>query len=288
MPKLTLTHDEAALPESRAEERTLEIRRGLQKLGRHDWSLWATAIVVILSLTAAVASMGFWIKALPGDPYYEFHLSQSIRALLGLVLLFSVYTLYQQIQLRRVRVQLIDQIELAGQEQKRAEEFRKLSILDPLTSLHNRRFGEERLAAEIARVQRTKKSLTILMVDLDDLKIINDQYGHGAGDVALQTFAQRLMSATRGSDLPARIGGDEFLVLLPECEPRGVKHVLDRLAPLEIEVGSQKISFSYSAGSAEYEMGESLPQFLRRADDALYAEKQLRKANGAHSIPLAR
>lgn len=263
--------------ETGAEQRTQEIRRGLQKLARHDWSLWATAIVVILSLSAAVTSLATWITALPNDPFYQLHISESVRGLLGLVLLFSVYTLYQQLQLRRVRVQLLDQIEVAGQEQKRAEEFRRLSIVDPLTGLHNRRFGEERLAVEISRAQRSNRSLTILMIDLDGLKEINDRHGHAAGDTALKTFAERLMSATRGSDLPARIGGDEFLVLLPECESGGVDRVLKRLNGLEIEVSSAKIKFSYSAGSANYKPGESLLQLLQRADDALYASKQNRK-----------
>jgi len=274
--------------ETGAEERTQEIRRGLQKLARHDWSLWATAVVVILSLSAAVASLAVWMTAIPNDPYYQFHISQSVRGLLGLVLLFSVYTLYQQVQLRRIRVQLIDQIEVAGQEQKRAEEFRKLSIADPLTGLHNRRFGEERLAVEISRAQRSNRSLTVLMIDLDGLKGINDQYGHGAGDAALKVFAERLTSATRGSDLPARIGGDEFLVLLPECEPGGVNRVLNRLTALEIEIGPDKISFSYSAGSADYRAGESLLQLLERADDALYASKQTRKKPQPQTVPQTR
>jgi diguanylate cyclase (GGDEF)-like protein len=277
-----------ASPEMGAEQRALEIRRGLQKLGRHDWSLWATAVVVILSLTAAVGSLAAWITAIPNDPYYQLHISESVRGLLGLVLLFSVYTLYQQLQLRRARVQLINQIEVAGQEQKRAEEFRKLSIVDPLTGLHNRRFGEERLAVEISRAQRSNRSLTVLMIDMDGLKEINDQYGHGAGDAALKAFAERLMAATRGSDLPARIGGDEFLVLLPECEPGGVNRVLNRLTALEIEVGPNKIPLSYSAGSADYRAGESLLQLLERADDALYAKKQARKKPQMQPVPQAR
>jgi diguanylate cyclase (GGDEF)-like protein len=276
-----------SLPENAAEIRTREIHRGLQKLARHDWSLWGTATVVILSLSAAVASMAVWVTAAPSDPFYQVNLSQSVRGLLGLVLLFSVYTLYQQIQLRRIREQLTNQVEIAGQEQKRAEEFRQLSIVDPLTGLHNRRFGEERLENEIARAQRYGHALTILMIDLDGLKEINDQHGHGAGDGALRTFAQRLMSATRGSDLPARIGGDEFLVLLPECQPGGIRRVLDRLTTLEFDAGTRKVSFSYSAGSADYLAGETLSQFLRRADDALYAEKQARKQGHPHNLQRA-
>jgi diguanylate cyclase (GGDEF)-like protein len=278
-----MSTQQITLPEEGAEQRTQEIRRGLQILAQHDWSLWWTAVVVILSLTAAVASFSIWITSEPKDPFYEFHISQSVRGLLGLVLLFSVYTLYQQLQLKRVRGQLAVQIDVAGEEQKRAEEFLKLAILDPLTGLHNRRFAEERLALEMARAQRFGNSLKVMMLDLDDLKSINDLHGHEAGDMALKTFAERLMAATRGADLATRIGGDEFMVLLPECKVGGVRHILDRLLPLEIEVDADKICFSYSAGWTDYQIGEAPAELLRRADHALYFQKKSRK-NQLHPV----
>jgi len=114
------------------------------------------------------------------------------------------------------------------------------------------------------------------MLDLDDLKKINDIHGHAAGDAALKIFAERLMAATRGSDLAARKGGDEFLVLRPECKVGGVRRVLDRLTLLEIEVDENKVAFSYSAGWTDYQMGETRPQFLGRADQAVYAKKRNR------------
>jgi two-component system cell cycle response regulator len=234
-------------------------------------------------LTAAIGSFSIWITSAPTDPFYEFHISQSVRGLLGLVLLFSVYTLFQQLQLKRIRGQLAEQIDVAGQEQKRAEEFLKLAILDPLTGLHNRRFAEERLAAEMARAGRGGNSLKVMMLDLDGLKSINDRHGHEAGDIALKTFAQRLMAATRGADLATRIGGDEFMVLLPECKVGGVRNILDRLLPLDIEVGGNKISFSYSAGWTDYLVDESPAELLRRADHALYVEKKNRK-NQLHPV----
>ena len=129
-----------------------------------------------------------------------------------------------------------------------AEAYLKLAMQDPLTGLHNRRYAQDRLVAEIARAQRQKTSLTVLMMDLDDLKLINDRWGHAAGDLALKTFGERLGKAIRGSDLAVRIGGDEFVVLLPECDPQKVQHVLDRLAGLEVQVEAQKISFRFSAG----------------------------------------
>jgi diguanylate cyclase (GGDEF)-like protein len=274
-----------AIPETNTEQSTEEIQLGLRRIARNNWSLWGTALVVILALTAAVASLSLWLTSDSTDPFYQFHISQSVRGLLGLVLLFSVYTFYQQLQLKRTRGQLAEQITAVGRQQKRAEEFLKLASLDSLTGLHNRRFAEERLASDITRSQRNQVSLTILMLDLDDLKKINDLHGHAAGDAALKIFAERLMAATRGSDLAARIGGDEFVVLLPECKVGGVRRVLDRLTPLEIEVDEKKVAFSYSAGWTDYQMGETSPQFLGRADQAVYAQKRNRTTQPQRTTP---
>ena len=198
-------------PDFGADQRTEEVRRGLERLGRGNWSMWGSAVVVILSVAAGVASFLVSQASQPNSPAYEFE-SQAVRALFGLVLLFSLYTLYQQVRLRRAHIQLAEQMEIAAEQYKRAEEFLKLAMFDPLTGLHNRRFGEERLAAEITRAQRNGSSLTVLLLDLDDFKQINDQHGHEAGDSALKMVAGRLTTASRGSDLAVRLGGDEFLV----------------------------------------------------------------------------
>jgi two-component system, cell cycle response regulator len=150
-------------------------------------------------------------------------------------------------------------------------------MLDPLTGLHNRRYAQDRLLAEISRSQRLKTSLTVLMMDLDDLKRINDRWGHAVGDLALKTFGERLAKAIRGSDLAVRIGGDEFVVLLPECDPQQVQCVLDRLNALEVQVETENISFRFSAGWTDYKSGETPEQLMERADHALYVEKQNRK-----------
>jgi diguanylate cyclase (GGDEF)-like protein len=276
-----MSTSQIAIPEKGAKQSTEEIQLGLQRLSKHDWSLWGATVVVILALTAAVTSLSLWLTSEPADPFYQFHISQSVHGLLGLVLLFSVYTFNQQLQLKRTRSQLAEQIEVAGRQQKRAEEFLTLASLDSLTGLHNRRFAEERLASDIARAQRNRVSLTILMLDLDDLKKLNDLHGHATGDAAIKIFAERLMAATRGSDLAARIGGDEFLVLLPECKVGGVRRVLDRLNPLAIRVGEESIPFAYSAGWTNYQTGETPAQLLGRADKAVYAEKRNRKSQAA-------
>jgi len=272
------------LPELGIEERAKEIRSNLRRIGRHDWSLWFLAVVIALSLTFAIATLSMAVIFDPHDPFYHFRLSQAVRGLVGMVLLFSVYTLYQQFQLMQARRRLAEQVEISAEQHMLAEAYLELAMLDPLTGLHNRRYAQDRLVAEIARAQRQKSSLTVLMMDVDDLKQINDRWGHAAGDLVLKTFGNRLGKAIRGSDLAVRIGGDEFVALLPECDPNQVRHVLDRLAALEVQVEAQKISFRFSAGWADYRAGETPEQFLERADHALYVEKQSRKNQ---AVPVA-
>ena len=272
-----MTTSQIALSDTGVEQRTQAIRCDLRTLGRHDWSLWVLALVIILSLTAAVVSLTTSVIPEADDPFFQFHISQSVRGLVGLVLVFSVYTLFQQIQLRQTRTRLADQVELSGQQQIRAEEFLELAMLDPLTGLYNRRYAQERLATEISRARRHKDSLTVLMLDLDDFKKLNDRYGHPMGDLALKIFAERLRTAIRGSDSAVRIGGDEFVVLLPACNLGQVQIVLGRLSPLELEVEGKQVPFAFSAGWTEYQAGETSEQLLQRADNALYAEKKRRK-----------
>jgi len=273
-----VTTAELALPETGATSSSREeIRRSLRRIERRDWWLWWYAVIVILSLTAAIVALSVSVLTKPDEPFFQFHISQSVRGLVGIVLLFNVYTIYQQIQLKRLRSQLNEQIEIAAEQHMRAEEFLKLAMLDPLTDLHNRRFAQERLAAEIARSQRHGHALTVLVLDLDDFKRLNDCYGHFAGDLALKEFAHRLTRAIRGSDLAVRMGGDEFLVVLPECQLGDVQTVLARLQPLEIGVDGAKVSFTFSAGWTDYRPGESAEQLLQRADHALYTNKNSRK-----------
>ncbi len=272
------------LPEAGVEERAKEIRSNLRKIGRYNWSLWFLAVVIALSLTFAIATLSMSVIFDAHDPFYHFRMSQAVRGLVGMVLLFSVYTLYQQFQLMRTRRRLAEQVEISTEQHMLAESYLKLAMLDPLTGLHNRRYAQDRLVADIARAQRHKSSLTVLMVDLDELKRVNDNWGHAAGDLVLKTFGDRLSKAIRGSDLAARVGGDEFVVLLPECDPHQVQLVLDRLDALEVQFEAQKIQFRFSGGWTDYRMGETPEQFLERADHALYVEKQSRKNQ---AVPVA-
>jgi diguanylate cyclase (GGDEF)-like protein len=118
----------------------------------------------------------------------------------------------------------------------------------------------------------------VILFDLDEFKQVNDTYGHGAGDALLKAFADRLSRATRGSDAAARYGGDEFLVVLPECKPENVQHVLKRLEGLRVDIEGHSLPIALSAGWAELRSGESAQELLARADAALYSNKRSKSA----------
>jgi len=267
-------------------------REHMRKLDRRQWWLWSTAVLVLLLLTICVASFSFpSILNLESieHGFYSFYLNQAVRALVGLVLVFAVYVIYQQTMIIRMRNQIADQIQNLAKVQMLTDEVYKLAALDQLTGLYNRRSGEQRLAEEISRAVRYQRPLTILLADLDGLKQVNDHFGHAAGDLILKAFSERLRKAIRGSDLAVRLGGDEFLVLLPECRADEVRHVLSRLDGLEVDFDGKKIPVRFSRGWADYKPGETAEEFMRRCDETLYENKRASKkhvhSHHSNSVP---
>jgi len=251
-----------------------QIRTNISRVARRQWWLWSAGMMVSLLLTLGIASFAFPGLLSENEDFYSFRLNLAVRGLVGLVLLFNVYTVYQQLLIHRLQSKMSSQVEALGQIEVRTEEVYKLAVLDPLTGLNNRRSGEQRLAEEILRAQRHRRPLTILLLDLNGLKNLNDKFGHAAGDELIRQFAARLSKAIRGSDLAVRLGGDEFLVLLPECRPDEVRHVLGRLRGVNVDCNGQLIALSFSAGWTDFKPGESTEALLKRADDALYVNKR--------------
>ena len=270
MPNTTASSNAAALqPDT--------FREHMRKLDRRQWWLWSSAVLVLVLLTIAVASLAFPAMLNPQSieqGFYSFYLNQAVRALVGIVLVFAVYVVYQQTMIIRMRNQISDQIQNLAKVQTLTDEVYKLAALDQLTGLYNRRSGEQRLAEEISRAVRYGRPLTILLADLDGLKQINDQMGHAAGDLVLKGFSERLRKAIRGSDLAVRLGGDEFLVLLPECRADEVRHVLNRLEGLQVAFDAKTIPVRFSRGWTDYKSGETAEEFMRRCDEALYENKR--------------
>lgn len=255
------------------------IEAKLKRLDRKQWWLWSSAFTVILLLTICVASFEFPALLRADGNGYSFYVAQAIRGLVGLVLVFNVYTLYQQHLINKIRAQMAQQIQSLAKVESLAAEVYKLAALDQLTGLYNRRSAEQRLEEEMSRAIRHSRPLTLLLLDLNSLKRINDSLGHGAGDLVLGSFAERLKKAIRGSDLAARLGGDEFMVILPECRPDEVKHVLGRLHGLVLEYDGTKVPVTFASGWKDYLIGETAQEFMKRVDDALYVDKRAARAS---------
>ena len=202
--------------------------------------------------------------------------TEVVLGLVILVVLFDLFAAYQQFLIRRLRRQL-------AEKQGHSDLLRNLAMLDPLTGLYNRRFAEQRLAAEVSRSERKGHPLTVLTLDLNNFKEINDTYGHAAGDLVLQEFAAHLNKIIRGSDLAARLGGDEFLVLLPECTVEQLQLFVGRLGVLEVDWQGRKIPITFSAGWNQYQPGERPEEMLARADKILYTRKRASKKAQATS-----
>lgn len=160
------------------------------------------------------------------------------------------------------------------------EESFQLAITDGLTGLHNRRFMEIHLATLLCDAVRTGRELSILMTDIDHFKEINDTYGHDIGDFVLKNFAERLRRNTRQSDLVCRMGGEEFLLIMPNTGLSGAYRIGERLRtriasePFQTGEGT-RVRVTASVGIAALDGESETPEsLLKRADNALYAAKR--------------
>jgi diguanylate cyclase (GGDEF)-like protein len=158
-----------------------------------------------------------------------------------------------------------------------------MAMRDDLTQLFNRRYFFERLERELQTAKGFQRPLSVLLIDMDSLKELNDTYGHRAGDIALEAFGRFLLQQTRASDVPARIGGDEFAVILPDTNETQANVMIERLTKaLEKTdlVDDEKISLQLGAslGLAGYPWcGEDADTLVQKADAAMYAMKHARK-----------
>jgi diguanylate cyclase (GGDEF)-like protein/PAS domain S-box-containing protein len=170
-------------------------------------------------------------------------------------------------------------------EQKQVEEkIRHMAHHDALTQLPNRVLLHDRIGQAIAKAQRSREALALLFIDLDRFKTVNDSLGHHVGDRLLKSVAARLEACTRGSDTIARIGGDEFVVLLSDLdEPENARHVaqkvLDALsAPVEIDGHELRVTPSIGICAYPHD-GHDVEALMRNADTAMYHAKQMGRNN---------
>ena len=149
----------------------------------------------------------------------------------------------------------------------------KQAITDELTGLANRRHFMERLETELSRAQRSGGPVAVLLSDLDDFKRVNDRFGHRAGDEVLKAFGRALRRCARETDVPARLGGEEFAVLLTDTDSDGARHFAERLrSEFRNEEGTPD-PVTASFGIASYPASGSAEELLVDADVSLYQAK---------------
>ena len=173
--------------------------------------------------------------------------------------------------LARVRVHL--------RHAERRRELERRVHVDPLTEVLNRRGVMVTLSRELERSRRDGTPMSVLMLDVDRFKQLNDNHGHAAGDAVLRSIARRLSEAVRAVDLVGRLGGDEFVVVIPGGDEVAAAALADRIAlmrmgPVETDVDG------VSAGAATLRAGETIDDLLDRADRAMYRHKRLARGTG--------
>jgi diguanylate cyclase len=205
--------------------------------------------------------------------------SEGTSQLVDLVMRLQQETLAMQ----TASAHLSDELSMANQKIESMQlEFNKVrheSVTDPLTGLHNRRFFDKHMEQTCATESPPEDPTSLVLVDIDFFKHINDTYGHQMGDSVLKKVAGWLTESVRGKDVIARIGGEEFALVLPETNLQGASSVAENLrtsfAKRTLKYGDITIGkITISLGAAELKKGESADGFFSRADHALYQAKR--------------
>ncbi len=249
------------------------VSQQLSQLEKRDGELW-----LIVSLTGLLVGAGLCAVLFPaaflkqGNIHFELTVSRPL--VLGLVVLLTLLNTYlvsRRMELRRLREELISrtiQQELVQQQ----------SFTDPLTEIYNRQSLGEMAGRFMCHARRSRKPLTLMLIDVDGFKEVNTRFGHLTGDVVLANTAALLKHSVRGSDAVFRYGGDEFLIILADTSCTDARHVVERvrngLAEWNRAGHLEKFELSLSIGVAEWAEGKTLDDLLDGADHQMYAAKE--------------
>ncbi|WP_415397562.1 bacteriohemerythrin [Sulfurimonas sp. CS5] len=178
--------------------------------------------------------------------------------------------IYTQLYLRK------NKMELKNKERENTK-LEKMAFVDPLTGAVNRRKFEELSTQELERAKRYESNLCFLMLDIDHFKNINDTYGHSRGDEVLKHFSSVCLDMARSLDIVARVGGEEFIIMLPETASEGAyifaERFREKIYSCEVKVEGQTIKYSVSIGIACLDKDKDVKEILQKADRALYEAK---------------
>jgi diguanylate cyclase (GGDEF)-like protein len=237
-------------------------------------SLWIARFIWLVAIAASTAALVVYKTSGSGVNWL---LGAQVPAvlLLGLVIDGLLRRAHRRLHIERQRV-----MEAA---RARENDLEEAANRDDLTQLQNRRFFYHRLQEELEHAERMRKPLSVVMIDVDDLKLLNDEFGHQVGDVVLRNFARVLNRHAGPSFVTARLGGDEFAVILPETDRRNAEQfgwrLWDELAAGPIhENDTASIYLGVSLGVGGYPWGGTdLEEIIHWADTKLYANKLERK-----------
>ena len=177
---------------------------------------------------------------------------------------------------------IANQIGMAIDNAQLYEHALELAFTDGLTGLYNRRYLMDQIEREFIRAQRSKAPLSLIMIDLDGLKGINDRFGHHVGDSFLKEVARIVKANTRASDVAARWGGDEFMLLAPGTDSKGADKIAERIRAqvehFKIKLEGEEAGITVSAGIVSYPTNASVvPELVKKADEAMYCAKRAGK-----------
>ena len=256
------------------QQSSAELQRELESLSKRDWQLWSICALVILVIAAGLAAFVLPSVVWAGLVIHADHryLPQLFFGMIALIVLFNVYILDQKRTIDRTRARLLRELV----ESAKAKE---VALVDPLTNVFNRRYLDEVVPHEISKAERAASDLSFLVLDVDGFKDINTRFGHAGGDQYLRDVATLLKKTFRGSDTVLRLGGDEFLVILPETSDRQAKRAAERLqweTRWWNQAGHAEYQLSFSCGVATYRKGMEVKELVDLADQDMYRNKMER------------
>lgn len=248
-----------------------ELKQELDALDGRDLYLWSIALLVVVILAAGFLSIVVPEWRTGTLEVAARYVPQLIFGFVVLVILVNIYLLEQRLQLKRSRLQLIQQL-------VRSEAAELTAQIDPLTETFNRRCLEPVLTKEIGRVERKRSPLSVVMIDLDDFRAVNNQLGHAAGDKVLKAAVDIMRNTLRASDTIVRYGGDEFVLVLPDTNLEQAECAIGRLLR-NIDIWNRSgeirgVTLGMSHGVAEYRKGITPEELVDEADRRMYEVKK--------------
>ncbi len=207
-------------------------------------------------------------QAVDGGTALAVILSQIVAVILVAACVFGVFWLYPAIR-RDARER--------GRLARESKSYLQAALTDPLTGLQNRRYFDDALAEYMREFSAISRPLGMMIVDLDHFKSVNDTYGHDNGDLVLRAVSLCLLQHTRYHDVLARIGGEEFAVILPNTDSAGLNTIAERIrqaiANVPIVLNETRVTVTASFGTAAWDGKEEAKSLFKRADRNLYAAK---------------